>query len=180
MKYLVMCEGTNELEIINILLENDLLVFGEDDLLGLQAYHARQISASGIIKTALNIYPGNDIEILRIGDSQNEKLKIPSEYKEKLADAIIKKFCTKPELEILLIISEDMQNEYEKVKSNIKPKIFAKQNILLNKKRYDNSSKFYRDYYGSKPDLLVQTLKNYKKTRGSHKKDELYLADLLK
>ena len=30
-----MCEGPNEREIINILLENDLLKFTEDDLLGL-------------------------------------------------------------------------------------------------------------------------------------------------
>ena len=33
MKYLVMCEGPNELEIIRMLLEHDKLVFSEDDLL---------------------------------------------------------------------------------------------------------------------------------------------------
>ena len=38
MKYLIMCEGPNEREIINILLENDLLKFTEDDLLGLTPY----------------------------------------------------------------------------------------------------------------------------------------------
>jgi len=36
-----MREGPNELKGINILLENDALIFGEDDLLGLTAYHAR-------------------------------------------------------------------------------------------------------------------------------------------
>lgn len=35
MKYLIMCEGPNELEIIKILLENHLFLFTEDDLLGL-------------------------------------------------------------------------------------------------------------------------------------------------
>ena len=30
MKYLVMCEGSHELEIVRILLQNDRLIFGED------------------------------------------------------------------------------------------------------------------------------------------------------
>lgn len=46
MKLLIMCEGPNEREIINILLENDCLKFTEDDLLGLTPYHARQIKSS--------------------------------------------------------------------------------------------------------------------------------------
>jgi hypothetical protein len=175
-----MCEGTNELEIMNILLENDMLIFSEDDLLGLEAYHARQISTSAVIKTALNIYPGKDIEILRIGDSQSEQLKIPAEYRDKLSMAEVRKYCTKPELEILLILSEDKMSDYEKVKSTTKPKIYAKQNIKLGRKRYDNSSKFYRDFYGDSPQLLAEALRKYKQTKGSHKKDELYLADLLK
>ena len=33
MKRLIMCEGPNEREIVNILLENDDLIFTEDDLL---------------------------------------------------------------------------------------------------------------------------------------------------
>lgn len=37
MKYLIMCEGPNELEIINILLDNDLLKISRDDLLNLSA-----------------------------------------------------------------------------------------------------------------------------------------------
>lgn len=45
-KLLIMCEGPNEREIINILLENDCLKFTEDDLLGLTPYHARQIKSS--------------------------------------------------------------------------------------------------------------------------------------
>ncbi|MBR2256722.1 MAG: hypothetical protein IJ899_05150 [Blautia sp.] len=46
MKRLIMCEGPNELTLINILLENDALAFSEDDLLGLTAYHARQIKTN--------------------------------------------------------------------------------------------------------------------------------------
>ena len=103
MKYLVMCEGPNELEIIRMLLEHDKLVFSEDDLLNLVPYHARQIGNNAAVKTALNLYPG-DVQVLRIGDKLSDELKIPRAYKSKIKD--IKKYCTKPELEMLLIISE--------------------------------------------------------------------------
>lgn len=177
MKYLIMCEGPNELEIIRILLENHLLKFSEDDLLGLTPYHARQITSNGQVKTELNIYTG-EVKILRIGDGLNEKIKIPTEYKDKIIS--IEKYCTKPELEMLLIIAEDLVAEFEKQKSKTKPKSFAKENIHLKKKRYDNSTAFYREYFGNSPELLVKCIKEYKHIKGSHKSDENYLADLLK
>ena len=46
MKYLIMCEGPNELEIIKILLRHNCLKFTDDNLLGLIPYHARQIKSS--------------------------------------------------------------------------------------------------------------------------------------
>ena len=49
MKYLIMCEGPNEREIINILLENDLLKFTEDDLLGLTPYPGNIWYTSSVI-----------------------------------------------------------------------------------------------------------------------------------
>ena len=69
--------------------------------------------------------------MLRVGDTQSEKLTIPAEYKHKIVGE--EKYCTKPELEILLIISEGLYDQYEKVKSKMKPKDFAKQNIKLGK-----------------------------------------------
>lgn len=65
MKYLIMCEGPNELEIIQMLLEYDKLIFTEDDLLNLVPYHARQIGNNAAVKTALNLYHG-DVHVLRI------------------------------------------------------------------------------------------------------------------
>ena len=43
-----------------------------------------------------------------------------------------------------------------------------------------NSTQFYWDYFGSDIDTLVGVIKRYKQTHGAHKKDEEYLADLLK
>ena len=127
MKYLIMCEGPNELEIIRMLLEHDKLVFTEDDLLNLVPFHARQIEKSAAVKTALNLYHG-EVQVLRIGDKLGEELKIPKAYKSQITD--VRKYCTKPELEMLLLISEHIESSFEKVKSVVSPKLFCKENIL--------------------------------------------------
>ena len=84
---------------------------------------------------------------------------------------------------MLLLIAEGKDAEFEKVKAgkNSKDaKAFCKENVLHNRKRYDNSTQFYWDYFGSDIDTLVDAIKKYKQTHGAHKKDEGYLADLLK
>ena len=120
MKRLIMCEGPNELEIMRILLRHDKLIFGEDDLIGLTPFHARQITGNAQVRTELNIYPGNDVLVMRIGDVQNEKLTIPENYRDKITG--IEKYCTKPELEMLLIIAEGLTKGFEKTKSSTTPK----------------------------------------------------------
>ena len=172
-----MCEGSNELEIMRILLNNDKLIFGEDELIGLTPYHARQLSNSQV-RTELNMYPRNDVLVMRIGDVQNDTFKIPNDYKKKIVE--VRKYCTKPELEMLLIISEGLVLEFDKIKSKMSPKEFAKKHIKCGRRKYDNSTQFYRDYYGTNPDKLVKAIKEYKRIKGVHKKDEQYLADLLK
>lgn len=112
---------------------------------------------------------------MRIGDKLGEKLTIPSDYADKIIG--VEKYCTKPELEILLIFSEGLLAEFEKVKSSMSPKSFAKQQIKLGRKSYDNTTKFYQDYYSGEPQRLVNALLEYKHTHGAHKKDERYLAD---
>jgi len=41
MKILIMCEGPNELKIVNLLLDNGKLKFTRDDLLDMCPFHAR-------------------------------------------------------------------------------------------------------------------------------------------
>ncbi len=177
MKLLIMCEGPNEKKIIDILLENDLLKFAEDDLLGLSTYHARQIKNSAQVRAELNIYSG-PVKVLRIGDKQSDKLVIPAEYREKIL--CVEKYCTKPEIEMLLILAEGLERNFEKVKSSVMPKQFAKKNISCGKRKYDNSTSFFDDYFGNRPGLLVEAINAYRKHNGSHAKDEHYLLELLK
>lgn len=179
MKILVMCEGPNEKAVVEMLLDAGRLKFSKDDFVGLNVYHARQLTSS-IIKTNLSIYTG-DFEVYRIGDTLTDKLFVPLDYKERIKE--IRKFCTKPELEILLLIADGKDAKFEKVKAGKDrkgPKSFCKANVVYNHKRYDNSTQFYLDYFGSDIDSLVTAITKYKRKHGAHKKDEEYLADLLK
>ena len=86
-----------------------------------------------------------------------------------------------PELEMILIIAEGMFKDYEKDKSTMSPKEFAKVNIKLGKRKYDNSSRFYADYFSTNIQLLVQSIKEYQRVKGkTHEKDEHCLSELLK
>lgn len=176
MKILVMCEGPNELKIVNLLLDNNKLKFTREDLLDMRPFHARQL-VSPHLKPALDAYHG-EIEIYRIGDKLSDELKIPKEI-----SGLIKKqskFCTKPELEMLLIIAENKASQFEKVKSKQKPKDFCKQNVSYNHKKYDNSTAFYDEYFKDDIDKLVSAIIEYHRIHGKHKADEGYLFDLLK
>lgn len=177
MKYLIMCEESNEKKIIDILLDNNKLVVELDDLVGREAYHARQINKSPMVQGQLRIY-GGEVEIWRIGDKQSDKLIIPSEYRAQVKNIV--KFCTLPELEILLIISENLYKEYEKTKSQKHPKQFAKENIVYNRNRYKGETKFYEEYFGNDVDKLIKALHKYRQQNHAHKNDEHYLVEILK
>lgn len=75
----------------------------------------------------------------------SDALKVPKELLPVIKSQT--KFCTKPELEMLLIIAENKVSEFEKVKAKKKPKDFCKQNVVYNRKKYDNSTAFYEDYF---------------------------------
>ena len=173
-KILVLCEGPNEMKIIDLLLEHDKLIFNKEDLVGLVPYHARQLSAP-ILTPVLSIYTGK-FDVYRIGDKQNDVLKIPKALKHRVNS--VTKYCTKPELEILLLLNERLYNNYLR-NGNNKPKQYAKKHVIYNRQRYDNSSYFYEEYYGNRIDNLVDNIRKYKMVK-EHEKDEMYLADLLK
>ena len=176
MKYLILCEGTNEETLINLLLDNNKLKVTRDDLIGRRPYNVRQLK-NPVIKTELKHY-NNSVIIYTIGDTQKDVLVIPKDLKKIVLRENIFKFCTKPEMEILLIINENLINEFNKSKES--PKDFAKRNIIYNGMRYDQSNSFLESYYGGKKiNKLVDSIKKYKHMK-KHDKEQLYLADLLK
>ena len=71
-----MTEGATELAFMNILLERKLLIFSKEDLLMEEIFHKRNIDGEliGFIQMIPN---GDTIDIYRIGDTLNEKLRIP-------------------------------------------------------------------------------------------------------
>lgn len=171
-----MCEGANEEKLLELLLDSNKLKITRDDLIGRRPYHIRGLD-NPYIKSELRRY-NKEVLIYRIGDKQNDKIKIPLDLKDIIHKKNIFKYCTKPELEILLIINENKYKEF--IKSKKSPKSFAKENIRLNKKYYDNSTSFYADYYGGQRiKLLVSNLKEYRKLK-KHNSDELFLSELLK
>ena len=70
MKILIMCEGPNELKIVNLLLDKGKFKFTRDDLLDMRPFHARQLT-SPQLKPALDAYHG-EIAIYRIGDKMTK------------------------------------------------------------------------------------------------------------
>ena len=172
-KLLVLCEGPNEKKIVELLLRDNRLLFNTEDLIGLVPYHARQLD-SPVVQSALNMYSG-PFDIYRIGDTQTDKLRIPGHLKSRIGS--ISKICTKPELEILLIINENLIHVWQR--SGKRPKDFAKKEIQFQRRRYDNSSQFYEEYYGRRIDLLIENLKEYKRTK-RHDRAVLFLADFIR
>ena len=159
-----------------MLLEHQKLTICKDDLLGRITYHARQIDKSPMVMGQLRIY-GGDVEVWRIGDRQTDKLIIPTEFRNQIKK--VTKFCTLPELEILLILSEKKFKEYEKEKSQKHPKEFAKENICYNRRKYKGDTKFYEEYYGNDIPKLITAIQEYKQRNHAHKNDEHYLIELL-
>ena len=180
MQYLVICEGPNEKAIIEMLIDANKLIIGKKDLLNREVFISRQIYNTPQIKTALKTY-NNKIEIWRIGDTLKDALRIPEEFKQYIDKDRIRKFCTKPEIEMLLIINNNLFKEYNKVKSSICPKDFAKSNIKLRNTRYNNKTDFWKEYYKNKFNQLVDDIREYKHKKKNNKLNkEEYLADILK
>ena len=164
MKILLACEGQSEVYLLNGLIERGYLSF-DCPLLLEEPMHLRQLTE---IAPIINSLPVNEeIIVYRIGDTLKEAL---STSKFKMRDDYIKsyKYCTKTEVEILVIINEGLYDEFLKAPKNTKPKSFINRHMPS----YDPAVYFLEH------DML-NALKEYKRIK-KHKKDEFYLIDLLK
>ena len=161
------CEGICEVQLMQRLLESNSLLFGIKDILDRRPIHLRQPKS---IMPLINILPIDEkIVFYRIGDTQKDEFDISCFGQTRRENISVFKVCTKPEIEVLIIINEKLYSDYLKVKSKIAPKQFVKDHL------HD-----YTDFidYINNHDLLW-AIEEYKRIKQNNK-DEMYLDDLIK
>lgn len=94
-----LCEGSAEKAIMNILLDNDLLIFKREELLEEEVLSCR--SAKNFEERYLRKAFDDKISVIRIHDSRKEDFKLSKAYENKV-DVV--NIITAPEIEILAII----------------------------------------------------------------------------
>ena len=165
---LCICEGTAEEEIINLLLDNDKLIFTREDLIDCKLIRTRK--AEKIQEDYLNFAFEKPLVILRVLDSKSEGFKLGKAYQERYKDRIIN-IITSPEIEILMIIHKGDYSKYtNKRKSKMKPSEFCKIEYGLPGIKRGG---MVREFFGG-VDALVNSINEYArvtKTEGYTLKD---------
>lgn len=162
------CEGAAEAAIMDLLLDNDLLIFTRKEMLEESVIRCRDAKTFESRYLRKNF---NDlISIIRILDSRRENFKLSKVYESKV-DVI--NVITAPEIEMLIILNENRYNEFKK--SAKKPSVFCKQELKMSSvKSYD----FVRNYFKD-TSTLERAIKRYSEV-SKNRKDEYTLLDLLK
>lgn len=167
-KVAVICEGGAETAIMEMLLENDKLIFSEEDLFYNEIIRTR--SATAFEERYLNVNINFKLTILRVLDSRRENFQLRRPYDETVE---VMNVITAPEIEMLIILNEGRYDEYKK--SGLKPsdfckKIFKNQNI---------KSRAWVQRYFSDIDDLIKSIRMYHHI-ANVQKGEYTLMDLLK
>lgn len=165
------CEGASEETIMNILIDNNKLIFSRENLVDNKLFRYRK--ASEIEEKLLRRGYGKSISILRVSDSKNEKFKLSRLYEERVK---VYTFLTRPEIEVLLLIGEGKDTKYfNSYKSSMKPSEYCNQ--IFHNRKYSIKSKEFIENYFADPDFLVETIRIYnEKYRG---RDPLNLFNVL-
>ena len=166
----VLClyEGNSEIAIMNMLIDQNKLLFERDSLVQKKVH--KRVAAKIVQDQFLNLDYDKGVIILRIIDSRSEKFNLGKLYKDKFQVLSIN---TTPEIEILVIITEEDIDEFNKVKSTEKPSEFCKR-----KYRYKDikTGEFVNRYYSD----LSKLLDAIQKHKSSYGKECLTISDLLK
>lgn len=163
MKIILACEGGSEVHLIKNLIKRSYLNFG-DNLFMDEPICLRQLKEVKPLIAALPLE--EEITVYRIGDTLKDVLSLTGfEARSKYIKSY--KICTKTEIEILVIINENLYSDYLKVYRTKRPKEYIKEKI----------PNFSLTEYLESHDLF-DAIGKYKKLK-KHKKDELYLIDLI-
>lgn len=162
------CEGAAESAIIDILVDNDLLIFSRCEMLDEKIIRCR--SAKKFEERYLRKGFDDHISIIRIVDSRREEFRLSKAYSHKV-DVI--NVITAPEIEMLIIHNEGAYERFKK--SGKKPSEFCKSDLRMHDvKSYD----FVKSYF-SNPETLVHAIRVYRRT-ASIPNGEYTLLNLLK
>lgn len=162
------CEGGAEHAIMDILLENNALVFEKEQLLDdkvIQTRSARNFEQNYLRKNFID-----KITIYRILDSRSEQFKLSKLYEDKVE---VINVITAPEIEMLIIHNEDRYENYKA--TNKKPSDYCKQNLKFKDVK---SYQFVKGYF-SNIQTLVSAIETYRQ-KANVKKGEITLYDLLR
>lgn len=168
-KYIAcICEGTAERVIIDLLLDNNKLIFRREDLLEHEVIRCR--NAKKFEEQYLRKGFTEQITILRILDSRRENFRLSNAYASKVK---VINVITAPEIEMLVIFNENKYTQYKA--SGIKPSEYCKSEL---KHRNVKSEAFVQEYFKD-IDVLVAAIHEYKRV-SDVKRGEITLADILK
>lgn len=173
-KYIAcICEGSAERAILDLLLDNDKLIFEREQLIEEEIISCRK--GKDFEEKYLRKGFEEKITIYRVLDSRREKFNLSKAYENKVD---IKNVITAPEIEKLIICNEGKYKDYEKEKRKnpeLKPSIYCKVNLKYrNVKRYD----FIKEYF-SDMEVLINALHEYRRISKVHK-NEMSIWDLLR
>ena len=162
------CEGSAETAIIDILVDNDLLIFTREEMLDGEVIRCRD--AKKFEERYLRKSFSDRISVVRILDSRREDFRLSKAYQHKI-DVI--NVITAPEIEMLIIHSEGAYDHFKR--SGKKPSEFCKVDLRMhNVKTYD----FVKGYFENLQ-TLVRAIREYHRT-ANIPKGEYSLFDLLK
>ena len=174
----IICEGSAEQAIIEILLEHHCLIIENDDYL-IDNGPIRIRGAKEFCDKYLGKNFGGKIDLYRIMDSRNENFNFGSRRYEKIfAEKInVVNVITPPEIEVLMIICENKYDHFANKGKSAKPSDYCKDVLgLKGVKSFD----FVRSYFQDIHILLKAVKELHGKKKSSLPKDARTLYDLLK
>lgn len=147
-----------------MLLDSNKLCFNRDDLVRGKCNQIRK--GEDIAQEYLRQEYERDIVILRILDREKEKFKLPKPYSLNKNISVIN-IVTRPEIEILHILSEGLKEDFERNKrhkKNLKPSEFCQGYFSTRNKgriRSVKSAEFVNFMYGEHIDKLIDAIEQY-------------------
>jgi hypothetical protein len=162
------CEGAAEAAIMDILVDNELLIFSRSEMLDECVIRCR--GAKRFEERYLRKGFDDQISVIRILDSHREEFRLSKAYLHKI-DVI--NVVTAPEIEMLIIHNEGMYEQFKK--SGKKPSDFCKTDLQMGDVK---SYEFVKAYF-SNSETLIFAIKEYHRV-AKIPKGEYTLFDLLK